>query len=110
MISTSARIRARGSCERWSCGAALSNEEWLRKSGPVGRAVPGTVHITGDDGNELPIGPTGNVDFSDGPAFRYLNDPEKTAAAHDQRGWATLGDIGHVDEDGYPFLLTARAS
>lgn len=38
-----------------------------------------------------------------GARFCYLNDPEKTAAAHDHRGWATLGDIGRLDSDGYLF-------
>lgn len=57
----------------------------------------------------MPVGATGNVYFSDGPAFRYLNDPAKTATAHDHRGWATLGDIGHVDDDGYLFLSDRKS-
>lgn len=93
-----------------SCGiTALSSEEWLRKPGSVGRAVLGKLHVVDDAGVELPTGSTGNIYFSDGPAFRYLNDPEKTADAHNARGWATLGDIGHVDEDGYLFLSDRRS-
>ena len=93
-----------------SCGiTALSSEEWLRKPGSVGRAVLGVAHIVDADGRELPVGETGDVFFSDGPTFRYLNDPEKTADAHDARGWATLGDIGRLDEDGYLFLSDRRS-
>ena len=93
-----------------SCGiTALSSEEWLKKPGSVGRAVLGKVHIVGDDGDELPVGEIGGVFFSGGPAFRYLNDPDKTAEAHDANGWATLGDIGHLDEDGYLFLTDRKS-
>ncbi len=93
-----------------SCGiTALSSAEWLAKPGSVGRPVLGKVHIVDDTGNELPAGETGHVYFSGGPAFRYLNDPQKTAEAHDARGWATLGDIGHVDADGYLFLTDRKS-
>ena len=92
------------------CGiTALSGEEWLRKPGSVGRAVLGQLHILGDDGAELQAGETGHIFFSDGPAFAYLNDPAKTAAAHNERGWATLGDIGRVDEDGYLYLTDRKS-
>ena len=93
-----------------SCGiTALSSAEWLEKPGSVGRAVLGKLHIVDDAGAELPAGSTGNVFFSDGPRFSYLNDPVKTAEAHDARGWATLGDIGHVDADGYLFLSDRKS-
>ena len=93
-----------------NCGTtALSSAEWLAKPGSVGRPVLGKVHIVNDAGRELPAGETGHVYFSDGPAFRYLNDPEKTAEAHDARGWATLGDIGHLDDDGYLFLTDRKS-
>ncbi|MDB5676737.1 MAG: acyl-CoA synthetase [Sphingomonas bacterium] len=93
-----------------SCGiTALSSAEWLAKPGSVGKAVLGTVHILDDAGDEVARGETGYVYFSGGPAFAYLNDPAKTADAHDARGWATLGDIGRLDEDGYLFLTDRKS-
>lgn len=93
-----------------SCGiTALSSEEWLKKPGSVGRAVVGTLRIVGEAGDEVGPGIDGEVYFSDGPAFSYLNDPVKTAEAHNDKGWATLGDIGHVDEDGYLFLTDRKS-
>ncbi len=92
------------------CGiTALSSEEWLQRPGSVGRAVLGTLHILNEQGDELPAGETGNVYFSDGPQFAYLNDPAKTAEAHNAQGWATLGDIGRVDEDGYLYLSDRKS-
>jgi long-chain acyl-CoA synthetase len=88
-----------------TCGiTALDSNEWLNKPGSVGRAVLGTVKITDDAGNELSPNQIGNVYFADGPYFEYHNDPTKTAEAYDRHGWATMGDIGHVDHDGYLYL------
>ncbi len=92
-----------------TCGiTALSAAEWLSHPGSVGRAVLGEVHILDDDGHELPIGTPGNVYFANGPAFAYHNDPAKTAAALSPQGWATLGDIGYLDADGFLYLTDRK--
>lgn len=87
----------------------IESDEWLRHKGSVGRATNGTVHVTGDDGRELPPGTIGAIRFSGMPRFEYLNAPEKTEAAYDRNGWATYGDIGWLDEDGYLYLSDRRA-
>jgi acyl-CoA synthetase (AMP-forming)/AMP-acid ligase II len=88
---------------------AISPEEWLAHPRSVGRPVLGELHILDDAGEELPTGQAGRVYFSGGPRFEYYKDAEKTAAAYNDKGWSTLGDIGHVDDKGYLYL-TDRAS
>lgn len=86
----------------------LSTAEWIEHPGSVGRAVLGEVHICAADGTELPPGEVGQVWFSGGRSFEYHGDPEKTAAAFNDLGWSTLGDLGHLDEDGYLYLSDRR--
>lgn len=83
---------------------AISSEEWLAHPGSVGKSLMGPVHICDPEGNEVPVGESGQVWFESPQRFEYHGDPEKTAEAYDTHGWSTLGDIGHVDEDGYLYL------
>jgi len=88
---------------------ALTTEEWLQHKGSVGKALMGRIHICDDDGQELPEGSSGVIYFSDGHPFSYHDDPDRTAAAYNDKGWSTLGDIGRVDEDGYLYLLDRKS-
>ncbi len=39
-----------------------------------------------------------------GQGIRYYNDPEKTAASHLEPGTFTLGDVGHLDKEGFLYV------
>jgi fatty-acyl-CoA synthase len=91
----------------------IDAETWLAKRGSVGKPVLGTVRICADEtGDELPVGETGIVYFErERMPFEYHNDPERTQAAQHplHSNWSTLGDIGHVDTDGFLYLTDRKS-
>lgn len=85
----------------------ISAEEWLVRPTSVGRARAGfRIVILDDDDHELPAGQDGRIYFEDlsGRGIEYLDNPEATAKVHVRPGVFTLGEIGHVDEEGYVYI------
>jgi len=83
----------------------ISSDDWLAHPGSVGRARRGVIHIVDERGRELDPGETGTVYFENATSRSvYFDDPEGTAAMRDAHGWATLGDVGYLDDDGYLYL------
>lgn len=87
----------------------IDSEEALTHPGSVGKAVIGELHVLDEDDNELPPGVDGTVYFGDAQDFTYYKDEDKTQRSHSEQGWSTLGDIGHVDDAGYLYLIDRKA-
>ncbi len=87
-----------------------SSQEWLEHPGTVGRPLTGVEIKILDDGVEVPTGDIGEIYMkppSVWPDFTYLgNDQKRRDMEHD--GFLTVGDIGHVDEDGFLYLSDRR--
>ncbi|GAA1546224.1 AMP-binding protein [Nocardioides humi] len=93
-----------------AAGTAISSAEWLERPGSVGRPQPGAeVRILDEDGAEVPTGTDGAVYLRMGAhAFEYRGDDAKTRSGR-VGDFVTVGDLGHLDEDGYLYLLGRSA-
>lgn len=93
------------------CGlTAINSEEWLAHPGSVGRSRTSPIHIVDlETGAELPTGEVGGIYFEAPGTFTYHKDATKSANALTPQGWGTLGDVGHLDEDGFLYLSDRRS-
>jgi acyl-CoA synthetase (AMP-forming)/AMP-acid ligase II len=83
--------------------------QWLAHPGTVGRPILGELMILDDDGQPCPTGMDGTIWFRGATAFQYFEDPVKTAESRNSDGSASsVGDVGHVDEDGYLYLTDRK--
>lgn len=87
------------------CNAA----EWLAHPGTVGRAVLGEILVLDERGDECPPGVDGTIWFRGATNFEYFEEPDKTADSTGGDGnRSTVGDVGHVDEDGWLYLTDRK--
>jgi bile acid-coenzyme A ligase len=87
----------------------IDGREWLSRPGSVGRPVLGSrFRILDEAGNDVPAGTTGEIFMmpagGPGSSYRYIG-----AEPRSVEGWESLGDLGHLDEDGYLYLADRSA-
>ena len=79
------------------------------KPGSIGRVVPNTeVQLVAVDTARPVTGPGQDGElWIRGPQIMkgYLNRPQDTASSVDSEGWYHTGDVGHVDADGYFYIV-----
>lgn len=77
--------------------------------GTVGRLIAGTemrIVSLDDPDKELGVGEAGEIVIRGPQVMKgYLGRPDATAAMIDRDGWLHTGDVGHVDADGWLFVV-----
>ena len=107
------RIGATRVCELWSAtevtgATSINGEEWLRRPGSVGRGYHTEIRILDAQRRPLPPGEVGEIytRFNQGPPqYFYLGAPPLDTI---DGGFASVGDLGFLDADGYLFLADRR--
>jgi len=92
-----------------SAAVTTANSPGRRRPGSVGTPVPRyRVSIFDESDRALAPGEDGEVCVQ-GPGLMtgYWNAPDETAAAL-RGGWLRTGDIGHVDADGYLYIVDRK--
>jgi bile acid-coenzyme A ligase len=89
---------------------ALRGDEWLTHPGSVGRGFRDTeIRILDADKKPVAIGEDGDV-YLRAPmsaGYRYLGGAPPLPSTED--GFRSAGDIGHLDADGYLYIVDRRA-
>ncbi|HEX9066570.1 MAG TPA: AMP-binding protein [Streptosporangiaceae bacterium] len=84
--------------------------QWLAHPGTVGKVILGELLILDEMGEPCPTGADGTIWFRGATAFEYFDDPAKTDASRREGGLtSTVGDIGHVDEEGFLYLTDRKS-
>ncbi|MGA8096642.1 MAG: AMP-binding protein, partial [Steroidobacteraceae bacterium] len=86
--------------------AATINPTTEEFNGSIGLPIPSSeVAIKDDQGQDLPLGETGEICVHGPQVMRgYWNRPDETAKVMLPDGWLRTGDVGFMDERGYVFL------
>jgi long-chain acyl-CoA synthetase len=101
-------------CDGYGCtevtSTATMNPYTAPRSGSVGLPLPGVeIKIVDELGEPVPVGADGEVCVrSAGVMAGYWTDggrDEQATAAAVRDGWMHTGDVGHLDEDGYLYVV-----
>jgi bile acid-coenzyme A ligase len=87
----------------------IRGDDWLEHPGSVGQPYHTEMRIFDEEGTEVPPGVVGEIFMrpanGTGFAYQYLGAPPAKTTSD---GFASVGDLGWVDKNGYLFLADRR--
>ncbi len=87
----------------------IRGDEWLLHPGSVGRPVNAALRILDENLAEVPQGEVGEIymrpHVHPAPTYRYIGAPPAKSTPD---GFISVGDMGHVDAEGYVYLSDRR--
>ncbi len=87
----------------------ITGDQWLERPGSVGRPALGSAFRVLDvEGRDVDAGTVGEIFMmpAEGPGSTYRY---RGAEPRSVDGWESLGDLGHLDVDGYLYLADRSA-
>ncbi|MDR3477624.1 MAG: AMP-binding protein [Gammaproteobacteria bacterium] len=102
-------LEAYGLTETSPC-ASINPVTLTTYNGTVGLPVSSTdVCIFDEDGNEVPLGESGELAIKGPQVMRgYWQNPQETAKVFTKDGWLLTGDIASMDENGFLRILERK--
>jgi bile acid-coenzyme A ligase len=87
----------------------VNGKEWLERPGTVGRGVMTEIQVLDADGHDVAAGEVGEIHMRLAglpvPVYEYVG-ADRGPVTED--GFASVGDLGWLDEDGYLFIADRR--
>ncbi len=88
---------------------AIRGDEWLDHPGSIGRGFRDTeLRILDDHQQDVPVGEVGEIYLRSATTGRYGYLGASQGLPMTDDGFATAGDLGRLDEDGYCYIADRR--
>jgi long-chain acyl-CoA synthetase len=90
--------------------ASFNHPDRERKPGSIGTPIEGIeMKVIDEQGQDVPQGEVGEIAIRGHNVMKgYWNRDDATREVMDDDGWFRTGDMAHVDEDGYFFIVDRK--